>query len=611
MARCPRRRPSRSGSSCGRRPLDWPSIRDAAVRAERAGAASLWTWDHLNSHRRAVGGPDPRGLVGPRRLVAGHEPRDARAHGRGEHVPQPRASRRSSRSRSTTSAAAAPSSASAGPGSSASTRRSGSTSARASASGSTGSTSRWGSCGGCSTASGSRTTRAPRTGCTTRSSSRGPSSARLPIMIGGSGPKKTLRTLARYGDQWNTSAASIEALKAKDDVLRERCAEIGRDPATIEKTVTVDLVIRDTRAAALDAYRAIIASHRPGLRRGVGDPRRRAGRGRRQPPADHRPRVPARPRRHARPVRRGDDRPDRRGARAPPRRVTRVVALAGGVGGAKLADGLAGAHRRRDLTVVVNTGDDCWRHGLLVMPDHDTVLYNLAGIEQVEWGWGIEGDTHAAMDQLGVYGEETWFRLGDRDLALHIVRTARLRAGARLTDACLGRAAVARDRRPDPADERRPGRDRGPHRRTAGSSSRSTSSTSARSRTCSSCGSPGIDDGRADARGRWRPSPTPRRSSSRRRTRSSRSRRSSTCPACATAIAAARARGVPVAAVSPIIGGKALKGPADRMLAALGHEASALGVARLYAGPRRRLRARHGGRRRRRRRSRRSGCARS
>src|SRR4051794_30957990 len=117
--------------------------------------------------------------------------------------------------------------------------------------------------------------------------------------------------------------------------------------------------------------------------------------------------------------------------------MTRVVVIAGGVGGAKLADGLQ-AEVGQDLTVVVNTGDDCWRHGLLVMPDHDTVLYNLAGIEQVDWGWGIEGDTHETMAQLGVYGEETWFGLGDRDLALHIVRTARLRAGARLTDVCLG-----------------------------------------------------------------------------------------------------------------------------------------------------------------------------
>ena len=113
-----------------------------------------------------------------------------------------------------------------------------------------------------------------------------------------------------------------------------------------------------------------------------------------------------------------------------------VVALAGGVGGAKLADGLA-AHLGDRLSVVVNTGDDCERHGLLVMPDHDTVLYNLAGIEQVEWGWGIEGDTYATMAQLVEYGEEGWFSLGDRDLALHIARTARVRAGGRLTTVCL------------------------------------------------------------------------------------------------------------------------------------------------------------------------------
>ncbi len=116
---------------------------------------------------------------------------------------------------------------------------------------------------------------------------------------------------------------------------------------------------------------------------------------------------------------------------------TRVVALAGGVGGAKLADGLQ-AHVGDRLSVVVNTGDDCVRHGLLVMPDHDTVVYNLAGMEQAALGWGIEGDTHAAMTQLGVYGEETWFGLGDRDLALHIVRTARVAAGGRLTEVCRG-----------------------------------------------------------------------------------------------------------------------------------------------------------------------------
>ena len=75
----------------------------------------------------------------------------------------------------------------------------------------------------------------------------------LPIMIGGSGPKKTLRTLARYGDMWNTGG-SLEQLRKKDATMRERCAEIGRDPETIEKTASFDLILRDTREAALQVY---------------------------------------------------------------------------------------------------------------------------------------------------------------------------------------------------------------------------------------------------------------------------------------------------------------------------------------------------------------------
>ena len=113
----------------------------------------------------------------------------------------------------------------------------------------------------------------------------------------------------------------------------------------------------------------------------------------------------------------------------------RVVCLAGGVGGAKLAHGLQ-AHIGERLTVVVNTGDDLERHGLLVMPDHDTVMYTLAGLANRELGWGLEGETFEAAAMLERYGEETWFRLGDRDLATHVVRTARLRGGERLTDVC-------------------------------------------------------------------------------------------------------------------------------------------------------------------------------
>jgi alkanesulfonate monooxygenase SsuD/methylene tetrahydromethanopterin reductase-like flavin-dependent oxidoreductase (luciferase family) len=85
-----------------------------------------------------------------------------------------------------------------------------------------------------------------------------PVQAHLPIMIGGSGPKKTLRTLARYGDQWNTSG-SVEKLREKLAILEERCAEVGRDPGTIEKTVTVDMVIRSSREEALEAYKGILA----------------------------------------------------------------------------------------------------------------------------------------------------------------------------------------------------------------------------------------------------------------------------------------------------------------------------------------------------------------
>ena len=106
----------------------------------------------------------------------------------------------------------------------------------------------------------------------------------------------------------------------------------------------------------------------------------------------------------------------------------RVVALAGGVGGSKLADGLQAILGDR-LTVVVNTADDTERHGLVVSPDHDTVMYTLAGIADPAQGWGIRGETYAALEMLERLGEETWLRLGDRDLAVHIVRTRRVRAG--------------------------------------------------------------------------------------------------------------------------------------------------------------------------------------
>ncbi len=116
--------------------------------------------------------------------------------------------------------------------------------------------------------------------------------------------------------------------------------------------------------------------------------------------------------------------------------MTRLVALAGGVGGAKLADGLqrvAGA----DLTVIVNTGDDFELHGLAISPDLDTVLYTLAGLANPVTGWGLAGDTFANLEMMTRYGAEDWFRLGDRDLATHILRTNMLRQGKTLTEVTL------------------------------------------------------------------------------------------------------------------------------------------------------------------------------
>ena len=259
----------------------------------------------------------------------------------------------------------------------------------------------------------------------------------------------------------------------------------------------------------------------------------------------------------------------------------RVVALAGGVGGAKLAHGLQ-SHLGDRLTVVVNTADDTERHGLLVMPDHDTVMYTLAGLANREQGWGLEGETFAAAGMLERYGEETWFRLGDRDLATHIARTHRLAAGGRLTEVCLAL------------------------QRSVGVLARILPMTDASVRT-----EVRTDDGWLDfqdyfVRRHQEPEVREVRFRGIERAKATPEVHDAigsasvlvvapsnpivsvgpilAVPGLGEAIDSARARGVPVVAVSGIVGGKALKGPADRMLASLGHEVSALGVARLYAG---------------------------
>jgi LPPG:FO 2-phospho-L-lactate transferase len=258
----------------------------------------------------------------------------------------------------------------------------------------------------------------------------------------------------------------------------------------------------------------------------------------------------------------------------------RIVELAGGVGGARLAHGLQ-AHLGPALTIVVNTGDDLDRHGLLVCPDHDTVLYTLAGIDNRDWGWGLAGETFANARMLAGYGEETWFQLGDKDLATHIVRTRRIRGGERLTDvgAHLGRSLgvvatilpmaeepvrtqvrtddgwldfqtyfVGQHQAPEVREVRYDGLE------AAWATPEVTAALAAADAIVVAPSNPFL----------------------------------SVAPILGVhgireAIDAARARGVPVAAMSGIVGGRALKGPADRILSSLGHEATALGVARIYA----------------------------
>lgn len=121
------------------------------------------------------------------------------------------------------------------------------------------------------------------------------------------------------------------------------------------------------------------------------------------------------------------------GAQRSAHRGGRVVALCGGIGGAKLALGLQEVIGDERLLVVVNTGDDFDHLGLHVSPDIDTVIYTLAGLANPDTGWGRAGETWNFMTSLAQLGGETWFQLGDKDLAMHVERTRRLRAGESLS----------------------------------------------------------------------------------------------------------------------------------------------------------------------------------
>ena len=109
-----------------------------------------------------------------------------------------------------------------------------------------------------------------------------------------------------------------------------------------------------------------------------------------------------------------------------------ITILAGGTGSIKMVRGFA-AHDK-EVTVISNVGDNYWLYGMYVCPDIDTIVYGLSGILDEEKGWGVKKDTNNFLRQMEVFGEETWFRVGDRDAATHLIRTNMLKNGKNLSD---------------------------------------------------------------------------------------------------------------------------------------------------------------------------------
>ena len=263
-----------------------------------------------------------------------------------------------------------------------------------------------------------------------------------------------------------------------------------------------------------------------------------------------------------------------------------LVALCGGVGAARMLSGLVRVVSPDGITAIVNVGDDTVLHGLHISPDLDTVTYTLGGMDNRETGWGVAGETWAVMDELARLGGEDWFRLGDRDLATHLFRTGRLRAGEPLSTvtAELGR------------------------RRGIGVRLLPVTDDALRTRVtlaeASPLGPPGTEVGFQDYFVRLRHDVAVRA------VRFEGAEAARPAPGVLEALADADAivacpsnpvvsigpvlavpgvreilvaRRAQVVAVSPIVAGAALKGPAGRLMAELGSESSVVGVARLYA----------------------------
>jgi LPPG:FO 2-phospho-L-lactate transferase len=256
-----------------------------------------------------------------------------------------------------------------------------------------------------------------------------------------------------------------------------------------------------------------------------------------------------------------------------------LVVLSGGTGGAKLIQGISEEVDPAELTIICNTADDFVLHGLHISPDLDTIMYTLAGVADGSKGWGIQDDTFTTLAHLKKLGAETWFQLGDQDLATHIMRTRLLREGLPLSkitarlNTCLGVKATILPMTDDAVE----------------------------TRVKTSQGEISFQE--YFVKQRWRPevkeifyagvqssNPSPGVIEA-----IERARRIIICPSNpVTSVGpilavpgirnAIKTANASVIGVSPIIGDSAISGPAHKLMVAQGHEASALGVAQTYAG---------------------------
>jgi LPPG:FO 2-phospho-L-lactate transferase len=260
------------------------------------------------------------------------------------------------------------------------------------------------------------------------------------------------------------------------------------------------------------------------------------------------------------------------------KRKMKIAALAGGVGASKLLLGLYKEMDPRELTIIVNTGDDIVLHGLKISPDLDIVTYTLAGIVDATKGWGLRKETFHALEHLAAYGGPNWFNLGDRDLATHIYRSAMLAEGKTLSQAAgfICKALGVKSCVLPMSDSSVPtiiDSNEGPLHFQEYLVKRRAQPIVKGIRFAgveSSLPAPGVLEAIREAD------------------------RILVCPsnplisigpilAVPQIRDELRAHKQKVIAVCPIVGGKSLKGPSDKMLAQLGHEATALGVAKLYA----------------------------